>query len=287
MKRLYAYCETFAVDVPEAVLCSPDEQSLKDWFWQNHQQRLFQSLRLAATAPPIASSSAIEDQRDEAIRSEEDPSQRRRRGSSSRGPLVREEEDLADAVDGEGKSFLCEELRLVYSSLLETILELTHSEYGFIGDIQQEKDGTPYLQTRAYTNIAWDEGSRKLLDSNPSGGVRFYNMDNLIGAVIKTQKPVISNQPHRDSRSKGVPKGHPPLRHFLGIPFFDKEGDFLGVVGVANKEGDTRKMTSSASNPSHGHAAIYLQRVFTLCRASNLSPYWNGKWRSVHRSSRH
>ena len=56
---------------------------------------------------------------------------------------------------------------------------------------------------------------------------------------MTSKKAIISNNPMKDSRASpnGVPDGHPPLRHFLGIPFFKKGGDIVGMVGIANKPG--------------------------------------------------
>lgn len=54
---------------------------------------------------------------------------------------------------------------------------------------------------------------------------------------MTTQQPVISNTPKNDPRAAGIPKGHPPLTHFLGIPFFKRAGELCGMVGIANKPG--------------------------------------------------
>jgi len=63
-------------------------------------------------------------------------------------------------------------------------------------------------------------------------------MNSLFGNVMVTEKPVISNNPKKDPRACGVPEGHPPLNHFLGIPFFEQAGSKMnGMVGIANKPG--------------------------------------------------
>jgi signal transduction histidine kinase len=53
---------------------------------------------------------------------------------------------------------------------------------------------------------------------------------------MTTQKPVIANNPLSDARAGGIPDGHPPLNHFLGLPFFYK-GEMTGMVGISNKPG--------------------------------------------------
>ena len=94
----------------------------------------------------------------------------------------------------------------------------------------------PYLKANALSNIAWNEETRKLFkDRQQEGGLIFSNMDNLLGATIKEGKPVISNNPSVDPRSSGLPKGHPPLNSYMGLPVM--RGDKLvGIVGMANRE---------------------------------------------------
>ena len=112
------------------------------------------------------------------------------------------------------------------------------SEYGFIGEVKYRDDGTMYLQTHAITNIAWNTATAKFYDDNIEDGLEFRNMDTLFGAVLKTKKSVIANDPKTHPNAFGIPEGHPPLNHFLGIPFF-KPGDegLSGMVGIANKKG--------------------------------------------------
>jgi len=40
----------------------------------------------------------------------------------------------------------------------------------------------------------------------------------LFGYTLKTGETVISNDPSNDTKRGGLPKGHPPLRHYLGLP---------------------------------------------------------------------
>ncbi|MDH3972824.1 MAG: PAS domain S-box protein [Deltaproteobacteria bacterium] len=125
---------------------------------------------------------------------------------------------------------------ILFEKLLEDILLLTASEYGFIGEVFNDKEGGPYLKTHAITNISWNEETRELYEKFKSSGMEFYNLKSLFGAVITTAEPVISNDPANDRRRCGLPNGHPPLDKFLGLPL--KSGDRLvGMVGIANRPG--------------------------------------------------
>lgn len=138
---------------------------------------------------------------------------------------------------------------VIFEQLLAQLLDLTESQYGFIGEVLFRNDGsayldetlfkisgTPYLRSHSITNTAWDTATRKFYDENYEQGMEFENMNTLFGAVVMTGKPVISNSPTTDSRRGGTPEGHPPLNCFLGLPFF--QGDTLmGIVGIANRAG--------------------------------------------------
>lgn len=130
-----------------------------------------------------------------------------------------------------------EEQKIVFGTLLEELLIVLNSEYGFIGETIHDEEGKFCLQTHAITNIAWDAATRQFYEDNKEFGLRFYNMNSLFGHVLTSWKPVISNTPGQDHRAAGIPEGHPPLNAFLGIPFFDKVGRLNGMVGIANKPG--------------------------------------------------
>jgi len=126
-------------------------------------------------------------------------------------------------------------LQEMFDELLASLLELTGSEYGFIGQVLRQADGTPYLKTYALSNIAWNDETREFYAQHAPAGLEFKNLDTLFGAVILSGEPVISNDPASDARAGGLPAGHPPLNAFLGIPFF-RGGEMIGMVGISNRQ---------------------------------------------------
>ncbi len=123
----------------------------------------------------------------------------------------------------------------VFDDLLTTILRLTGSEYGFIGEVRYTEDEQAYLVTHAITDIAWNEETRALYGER-APMLEFHNFDTLFGAGLRTGEPVIANDPATDPRSGGLPPGHPPLTSFLGLPFASGER-VVGMIGVANRPG--------------------------------------------------
>lgn len=122
----------------------------------------------------------------------------------------------------------------VFDVLLDGFLKLTNSEYGFIGEVYLDKDNLPYLNTVTITNIAWTDDLYKIFSKR--SGIKFTALSTLFGIVLTDKEVVISNNPKTDNRRGGeikIPKGHPPLKRFLGIPIiFD--GEMIGMIGIAN-----------------------------------------------------
>ncbi|MCW8929819.1 MAG: GAF domain-containing protein [Gammaproteobacteria bacterium] len=137
---------------------------------------------------------------------------------------------------------------ILFNGLLDVLLEITESEYGFIGEIFYTDENKPYIKSYATTNIAWSEKTRRLYEETKKKGMIFSKIDSLYGSVIKTGQLVISNNPNTDSRRFGLPEGHPPLNAFMGIPFYGG-GKLLGIVGVANRKNGYHKALAESLQP--------------------------------------
>ncbi|QHE85410.1 PAS domain-containing protein [Hydrogenophaga sp. BPS33] len=126
--------------------------------------------------------------------------------------------------------------RKAFEGLLQGFLSVTGSEFGFVGEVLYDDNGKPYLRTSAVTNIAWDEASRLMYQSQAASGMAFRNLDTLFGHAMLTGQPVITNDPTRHPRAGGLPSGHPPMNAFLGVPLAVGER-MVAMVGLANQPG--------------------------------------------------
>ncbi len=124
----------------------------------------------------------------------------------------------------------------VFDHLLDLLLDLTQSEFGFIDEVFYADDGRPFRRTHAITNISWDEETRRFYDAHAAQGFVFSDNSTLSGAILTTGEPVVSNDPADDPRSKGLPEGHPRIVSFLGLPLVAK-GRIIGTAGIANRPG--------------------------------------------------
>ena len=145
--------------------------------------------------------------------------------------------ELLDGIRQAQSRFIATaEAREIFNGLLKTLLKITESEYGFIGEVLCDDEGKPYLRTHAIANIAWNDKTRACHENNAPTGPELRDLDTLFGQVLTTRDVVIANDAAHDPRRSGVPPGHPPLNSFLGLPFL-QNGKLVGMAGVANRPG--------------------------------------------------
>ena len=148
---------------------------------------------------------------------------------------TKESNKLLDALNRIQSQYISESTpRVLFDQLLNNLISLTESEYGFIGEVLYTDEGKAYLKTHAITDIAWNKETREFYEKNAAAGMEFYNLKTLFGVVMSTGKLVIANDPSTDSRRGGLPEGHPPLNAFLGLPCYCGE-ELVGMVGVSNR----------------------------------------------------
>ena len=150
---------------------------------------------------------------------------------------LRRQHALVQAISHMQASFIrTANNREAFNGVLSDLLTLTGSAFGFVGEVFYDAPDQPWLNVHAISSIAWDDASRAAYAGSGTTGMVFRNLDTLFGAGLRTGEPVMSNQPGQDPRAHGVPRGHPPLQHFLGLPVGPK-GALLAMVGLANKPG--------------------------------------------------
>jgi CheY-like chemotaxis protein len=151
----------------------------------------------------------------------------------------------------------------IFEKLLDGILQLTNSEYGFIGEVLYDKDKLPYLKTMAITNIAWNDELKQKFKYDKTGGIVFKNLNTLFGLVMINEELIISNNPTIDKRRGGklkCPVGHPPLTRFCGIPFFINT-EFIGMVGIANCPQDYNSNITQKYEPFFNTCSLLINAV--------------------------
>ncbi|QIB50419.1 PAS domain-containing protein [Pseudomonas sp. OIL-1] len=121
-----------------------------------------------------------------------------------------------------------------FDHLLEQILRVTESQFGFVGQVLRDEHGEPYLKTHAITNIAWDEDSAAIFRGRGPQGMIFRRLDTLFGQVLVTGEAYLSNDAASDPNNNRLPPGHPPLETFAGLPIYFGE-EMIGMLALANR----------------------------------------------------
>lgn len=122
--------------------------------------------------------------------------------------------------------------KIFFNFVLEKILELTSSQYGFVGEILGSGE-EKYLKTFSLTDISWNAETKAFFEKHNAAGLEFRNLSTLFGEVIKTGELIIANDAPRHPKANGIPKGHPPLENFMGVPL-SYNGHTFAMIGVAN-----------------------------------------------------
>lgn len=131
------------------------------------------------------------------------------------------------------KAVSCESMNEFGRACLDKIESVTQSKLSFAVVM-----GTDGLSNTAFSNTGW--GLCKL--GNKAGHQRLQGIfisKGLYSSVIQKGISLLTNDPCAHPHSTGVPKGHPKLTAFLGVPFIHN-GKPVGMVGVGNREGGYR-----------------------------------------------
>jgi two-component sensor histidine kinase len=120
-----------------------------------------------------------------------------------------------------------------FEHLLQSLLILTQSEYGFIGEVLYTPKAKPYLKYHAIC-----ESGRRPMPQNGAQNLHFPLLDTasvkmLCGKVESSGRPFIVNSPMELPKLHGVPEGSGSLQNLLAMPIYTGE-DLVGVVGIAN-----------------------------------------------------
>ncbi len=120
-------------------------------------------------------------------------------------------------------------------ALFEPLLRISESTFGFIGIVQHNDKGQPYLMVPTISDLDWRHGKVRNghYERRPEG-LQFHRLDNMFGHVVTHNQIVLTNEPGTHHASQGTPEGHPTLRNFLGMPIrFDNK--VLGMIALGNR----------------------------------------------------
>ena len=164
----------------------------------------------------------------------------------SRDTQIMQQQMIQDAVHNMQSKFLTvQDTGAVYCDMLDTLLELSGSEFGLIGEVKYDDKEQLYLKVLVMTNIAWDIPSRNMFELVIKDELTFKNIEELFGQALVTGKTVIDNNPDPRTFDMGLTSGHPEIQSFAGIPQYNGKHQLTGLVALANsKDGYSEKSLS-------------------------------------------
>jgi len=117
----------------------------------------------------------------------------------------------------------------ISNQILKYAKELTHSEFCFVGYVEQ---GTRHLKSFSLTPDVWDKCH---VEDVFETELSFNDVGGLWGWVLDKKESVITNKLREDPRSVGIPEGHVPVESFIGVPAL-LNGERVGMIALANAD---------------------------------------------------
>lgn len=115
---------------------------------------------------------------------------------------------------------------------LTVVLELTGSEFGFIGEVN--RNGR--FDTIALSDLSWE--ACRIADAGPQV-IKDMEIRGIWGKVINDETSLVVNDLASCPFRVGTPEGHPPLFSFLGVPLKHRDRT-IGMIALANKKSGYR-----------------------------------------------
>ncbi|MDP3814403.1 PAS domain-containing protein, partial [Pseudomonas sp.] len=139
---------------------------------------------------------------------------------------------LAVIAQAQAAYITAQNQREAFDALLGRILELTASQFGFIGEVLHDEQGAPSLRAYAISASAWAYTSSTPAAADAAAqGRPGPNLDSLFEQALHSPGPLLCNVPAADQ-----PAGQPKLQAFAGLPV-QANGQRVGLLGLANRAG--------------------------------------------------
>ncbi|BCD97176.1 PAS domain S-box protein [Marinagarivorans cellulosilyticus] len=124
--------------------------------------------------------------------------------------------------------------KTAFYQLLEEMVAMTASDYGYIAEVRHDDYGQPYLRTRALWDTSWSPDTRELYrDQDLGGGMEFHDIQNILASVLVIGETVFINDVEAYSQ-KACDYEIRPMHTFVGLPVY-VEQRLVAVVGLANR----------------------------------------------------
>lgn len=149
--------------------------------------------------------------------------QRKYRQSEQSGQL------LAVIVQAQAAYITAKNHYEAFDRLLNGVLELTSSQFGFIGEVIENEEGIPSIR-----HLSGKSANTKHYPERAIREMVCHNLKPLFDQVMRSGRVLISNDPAHHQRIVGLSIGFPPLQAFAGLPIY-AQGKLVGMLGLTNR----------------------------------------------------
>lgn len=120
----------------------------------------------------------------------------------------------------------------VFNQVLSDLLTLTFSNIGFIAETD-EQNGVRQLRVLAITQRHYASGDLETFISNNLHPDKLHDPQNMVGEVLRTGAPVISNNLGSEANVSKLVDSTTAITTFIGAPFYHGT-QLVGIFGLAN-----------------------------------------------------
>ncbi|WP_020586764.1 GAF domain-containing protein [Desulfobacter curvatus] len=138
------------------------------------------------------------------------------------------------------------DFKTVCGTLLEEIVVMSESQYGFYGFVS---DDEKYMQIFSWSSAVFHDCA---IHTKP---IKFpIEKSGIWGNAIRQRQPVLYNDYDQELANKrGVPVGHVKITRLLSVPVFSNHGKIVALGCVANKDdkydaNDIKQLTAYLTN---------------------------------------
>ncbi|GAB1262532.1 PAS domain S-box protein [Aurantivibrio plasticivorans] len=122
-----------------------------------------------------------------------------------------------------------------FNEILQDLLIMTDSQFGFIGEVRHTDSGQQYVKTLAANDEAWSKDLRDHYKTLYPSGAEIYDFDNLFGKVINSELYIISNNVNNAHILGDFSSSHPLLDSFMGLPIV-RNDQVIALACLANRD---------------------------------------------------
>lgn len=139
--------------------------------------------------------------------------------------------------------------RTALTGLLETVLQVTGSQQGFIGEWIYNHNNEAVLRVHACSEELAQAMNTPASQPGEQNPLRFGEVDHLFGRRAKEPEVVICNEPASDEKETLHRQGFPNIVNYMLIPV-QSAGIASGVIGLANRTAPYNKLIENKLQPA-------------------------------------